>query len=192
MWPIVPPDGMLRHSIKVVAPGAPPSRASDLAKTKAKSNVSENDSENSESDEGKLSGDDRDREESGKSSVSQRIESKEESQARSGESTLSENLIEKISDLESEEMLDGLMQKALIAEREIQASLSLSKLSKEKQEEIRSSLQVLFKDCWEQQVRITHLMGTVSTVETKRDKPTYAQILEKPKDRDRSRSRTRK
>ncbi|GBM53298.1 hypothetical protein AVEN_259291-1 [Araneus ventricosus] len=128
----------------------------------AKHNIGENDSE---SDEGKLPGDDRDGKESGRSGVSQRVE---------------DSHVRTLSDLESEEMLDGLMQKALTAERDIEASLSMSKLSKEKQEEIRSSLRDLFKVCWEQQVLISHLMGRVSAVEAKSDKPTYAQILDKP------------
>ncbi|GBM71871.1 hypothetical protein AVEN_229366-1 [Araneus ventricosus] len=154
--------------------------------------VTEPESEDTDSEHEKLLGDEKNKEGSDKHEDSQKArESEDETQEKSGEKSLSENLSENLSDLESDEMMDGLIQRALIAEREIQALLSLPKLSKEKQEEIRSSLQDLFKVCYEQ-VLITHLMDRVGSVETKKDKLTYAQIVEKPRDRDRSLSKTRK
>lgn len=92
--------------------------------------------------------------------------------------------------------IQGLLEKAMELEMEIQSAISSSKATGTKQAEIRVPLKEIMKIVVQQQVMIGHLMGRLST-ETRDRVPTFADVVSTPigpppKARARSRSKQRR
>lgn len=90
--------------------------------------------------------------------------------------------------------IQGLLEKAMELETEIQTAIANSKATTPKQAEIREPLKELMKILVQQQVMIGHLMGRLSS--ENKERASYAQVLSSSVPpsgtRDRSRSRQRK
>ncbi|GBM28607.1 hypothetical protein AVEN_87693-1 [Araneus ventricosus] len=88
------------------------------------------------------------------------------------------------------------MEKALNSEKALDALIATQGLNQAKQDKLRSAVGDLFRVCWQQQVLISHVCGTLSDKESSRketkDKVLYSQTVAKGRDRDRSRSRPKK
>ncbi|GBO02663.1 hypothetical protein AVEN_269483-1 [Araneus ventricosus] len=92
--------------------------------------------------------------------------------------------------------LKALMEMALNSEKALNALIATSGLNQAKQDKLRSAVGDLSRVCWQQQVLISHVCGTLSDKESSRketkDKVLYSQAVAKRSDRDRSRSRPKK
>ncbi|GBM80451.1 hypothetical protein AVEN_57289-1 [Araneus ventricosus] len=72
--------------------------------------------------------------------------------------------------------IQGLLEKAIELEMEIQAAIASSKATAPKQTEIREPLKEIMENAVQQQVMIGHLMGRL-TSDTKERSPSYAQMV---------------
>ncbi|GBO17107.1 hypothetical protein AVEN_166622-1 [Araneus ventricosus] len=92
--------------------------------------------------------------------------------------------------------IEALMEKALNSEKALNALIATSGLNQAKQDKLRSAVGDLSRVCWQQQVLISHVCGTLSDKESSRketkDKVLYFQAVAKRSDRDRSRSSPKK
>ncbi|GBN76384.1 hypothetical protein AVEN_35651-1 [Araneus ventricosus] len=92
--------------------------------------------------------------------------------------------------------IEALMEKALSSEKALNALIATSDLNQAKQDKLRSAVGDIFRVCWQLQVLISHVCGTLSDKESSgketKDKVLYSQAVAKGSDRDRSRSRPKK
>ncbi|GBN06174.1 hypothetical protein AVEN_125801-1 [Araneus ventricosus] len=88
------------------------------------------------------------------------------------------------------------MEKALNSEKALNALSAISGLNQAKQDKLRSAVGDLYRVCWQHQILISHVCGTLSDKESSRketkDKVLYSQAVAQGSDRDRSRSRPKK
>lgn len=82
-------------------------------------------------------------------------------------------------DIPSEDTLDSLMHMAVLAEKEIHQCISGSKLSHEKQKELRTSLANLIEICWKQQMSITKLENKIEILNMAKRQtlPTHTDVV---------------